>query len=185
MITLKRCLTYMKRIPASLGFGVQSPFAYNFIKNVARDSNIGIIKGLVFSLFFKHSVRKRQIFYFLSRLSKYSNSDTYFVCEDLYSSFYLNAISGGINRKLCSFSTYSIIPFALINHHFRSIDSLLDKMSGRSVLIVMDIRIDKQSFIFWNNILMDTRSGVSFDLYDFGVVFFNKKISKHHYFCNL
>lgn len=175
----------MKRIPASLGFGVQSPFAYNFIKNVARDSNISIIKGLVFSLFFKPSIRKRQIYFLLSRLSKYSNSETFFVCEDLYSSFYLNAISYGNNGKLCSISTRSIIPFALINHHFRSIDTLLDKMSDNSVLIVMDIRQNKQSFIFWTNILMDNRCGISFDLYDIGVVFFNKKIYKHHYCCNI
>ncbi len=185
MIDVNRFLEYLRRIPATIGFGVQSPFAYNFIRKVVCDCNHGILRGIKANLWLRPSVRKGDIFSFLLRLSRYANSGRLYVSSELYPAFYLDAVALGNEQIVFEYNPSNYATIVIISTLFVSVDSLLGSLSEDAILIVMDIRKDKHSELYWDKIVNDCRTGVSFDLYDIGVVSFNKKMHKRLYFCNL
>lgn len=58
---------------------------------------------------------------------------------------------------------------------------LYNKVNAETVLVVEGIRRDRA---LWKEIVADDRTGVTFDLYYCGLVFFDKKRTKQHYIIN-
>jgi hypothetical protein len=51
-------------------------------------------------------------------------------------------------------------------------------------MIIVGIHHDKKSKSFWKKVIADHRTGVSFDLYYCGVIFFDHKMYKRNYIVN-
>jgi hypothetical protein len=55
---------------------------------------------------------------------------------------------------------------------------------NHTVLIVEGIKRNREAKAFWEQVKQDERTGVTFDLYYCGIVFFNKLRYKQHYIVN-
>lgn len=63
-------------------------------------------------------------------------------------------------------------------------ERLVPQADEHSVLIIERIKRDGEAKAFWERVKNDERTGVTFDLYYCGIVFFNKKRYKQNYVVN-
>lgn len=63
-------------------------------------------------------------------------------------------------------------------------ENCLSKSSPRSVFVIQDIYSSSAVKKWWKELVDDERLGITFDLYDIGVIFFDKKKIKQHYIVN-
>ena len=55
---------------------------------------------------------------------------------------------------------------------------------GKSVFVIEGIRYTPQMFALWKRMKQDGRAGITFDLYDLGIIFFDKTKIKQDYIVN-
>jgi len=60
----------------------------------------------------------------------------------------------------------------------------ISKSNAGSVFLIQDIHKSSALKRWWKEIQLDERVGITFDLYDFGIIFFNRKKIKQHYVVN-
>ena len=77
------------------------------------------------------------------------------------------------------------VMLSFISPIFQEYDTLLNRMAVQGILVVYGIRKYSNGLDYWNNLVSDCRSFVSFDLYDLGVIFFDSKMHKRNYCCNI
>jgi hypothetical protein len=61
---------------------------------------------------------------------------------------------------------------------------LLDALDEQSMLVFESINENKETKQFWRELVDDSRTGVTFDLYYCGIIFFDKKRYKEKYVIN-
>ena len=59
-------------------------------------------------------------------------------------------------------------------------EDILEKVSDDSCLVISYPYMDSEKKKWWKEVINDVRTGVTFDLYDIGIVFFDKKRIKEH-----
>ena len=64
------------------------------------------------------------------------------------------------------------------------VECMLSQAKPGSLLIVVGIHADKRCRQLWQKLCADGRTGVIFDLYLCGLVFFDLKMTKNHYVIN-
>ena len=64
------------------------------------------------------------------------------------------------------------------------LDNLLSRHSSQSIYVFRGIGYGKEMKACWKKLQDDERTGITFDLYDLGIVFFDKKKIKQHYTVN-
>ena len=74
---------------------------------------------------------------------------------------------------------------SLEQNWWRVYEAFANQADADSLLVVEDIHYSHEALRAWRRIQGDHRSGVSFDLYDCGIVFFDRKKYKQHYCVNL
>ncbi len=227
-MNLHRCVWYLLRMPRTYGFGVQSPFAYRFIRDIVVGHSFGSASShssclspslscesnsvdLVSRPFCKKqmtslqrqgysrlfssdnggtivsclSKRQRRIYQFIYRLCIFSSANTCFVTSD-FENTVLTEILGSMNCRIVPhISTSDKIKFSVISPNFLEYDKLLDHMAANGVLVVYGIRLHSKGMDYWKQLVSDCRTFVSFDLYDLGVIFFDSKMHKRNYCCNI
>ena len=57
-------------------------------------------------------------------------------------------------------------------------------MDSKSMMVVEDIHKKQETKEFWKSVVNDERTGVTFDLYYCGIIFFDKKRYKENYIVN-
>lgn len=228
MINLRRFVCYLSRVPRTYGFGVQSPFAYRFIRDIVVGHSfesvfshssylspslsygsysadlvsqpvckkqITSLKNQGYtclfssdngeSIFSSLSKRHRRIYQFIYRLCIFSSANNCFVTSD-FENTVLTEILGSMNCRIVPYiSTSDKIKFSVISPNFIEYDTLLDHMAANGVLVVYGIRLDRKGLDYWKQLVSDCRTFVSFDLYDLGVIFFDSKMHKRNYCCNI
>ena len=197
---IKRFIVWLRRARYSRGFGVQSPWAYRFIRYVVNehypyykyeqlDEQVnGIDKR----------IRKLCKFYF--RLANYQQPHVFIDCYPV-SSCYKNYVNAGCQKAqyykvtketteeefLQIFSNageYSIVRVSFIENYRLLVDKALDHLSSTCVLVIENIKRDKEVKAYWAELVSDTRTGISFDLYYCGVLFLNRNMVKQSYVVN-
>lgn len=63
-------------------------------------------------------------------------------------------------------------------------EKMLPHAETHSCFIISGIHETKEKKLWWNQIVADERTGITFDLYDIGLVFFDKARYKQHYIIN-
>jgi hypothetical protein len=76
-------------------------------------------------------------------------------------------------------------------HHYRNeefveqvFDLCASRTTGRGLFVIEGIRYTKKMKALWKKIQQDDRTGITFDLYDLGIVFFDRTKIKQHYLVN-
>ncbi len=173
------------RWPQSHGFGVQSPFAYGFIKDVVRVRWPYYAYASLAKKYPNEDSSRLRLLRFYLRLSNFLQAKVWIEnnlkTED---SDYINAgckhsviYSGNPNPNV------AIIDIADSDYAYYEhlLESLLIKMSEKSVLIIENIHCNRLAKRLWFKLLSDSRVGITFDLYDCGVAFFNLNMYKTNY----
>ena len=197
---IKRTLVWITRLKYSRGFGVQSPWAYRFIRYVVNEHypyyKYRQLEETVYGL--DRRTRKLCRFYF--RLSNYQQPVSFidFCPPSPCYKFYVTAGARRADYRLVTLETsmeeqysmlakageHSIVRVSLTGEYRKFVDQALDTLPASSVLVIERIQRDRESEEYWKELMADDRTGVSFDLYYCGVIFLNSAIIKQNYIVN-
>ncbi len=173
------------RWPRSHGFGVQSPFAYRFIKDVIRVPWPYYAYASLAKKYPNVSSNRLRLLRFYLRLSNYLQAKVW-VENNLKAEDY-DYINAGCRRSVVYSSNLSpdVAILDIVDddcaHYENLLESLLIKMSEKSVLVIENIHCDRLAKRLWLKLISDSRVGVTFDLYDCGLAFFNLNMYKTNY----
>lgn len=193
---------WLCRIRHRRGYGVHSPFAYNFITRViyektpyykyvdlraeekekAREQDADWcyeslkVKRLLFRLV--NYVRARQIV----DAGRLSASSLYLKAGCTQADYV------GVRRaEDLALKTGIPVDFLYVHDYQRPdfvetvFDICVSRVCETSVFVVEGIGYTSQMQKLWKHMLQDERVGVTFDLYDLGILFFDKKKNKQNY----
>ena len=184
MIRLLRYFHYLLRMPRTYGFGVQSPFAYRFIRQVVHGGN-GFPCGDSLELLLSGASKcERRLLLVVLKLALYSHADTCFMPSKYIDSPFGKMLRGLHIKPVSQLPLLDKVQLAIVSTDYSDYGLLLDRMLANGVLLVDGIHAGKKSYGFWKLLLADKRTFVTFDLFDIGVIFFDPKMYKRNYRCN-
>jgi len=171
MNQLKRCLVWLSRINHCMGFGIQSPRDYAFVRYVINEhwpyyaySEFPVTDWLT---------DKLGKLYF--RLANWRQPST--MEHDTYE-YYFKAG----HHSIVFTSDIDHVELARVDIELHEeYESLVQRANGSSLLVVEGIH---RNWTRWHHIVRDERVGTTFDLYYCGIVFFDQDRYKHHYKIN-
>lgn len=153
---------WLKRFRHRKGYGVHSPFAFDFITRVIYGKS-------------------------LTSGSRSENNR----CHTLESN--LHSVEGKEPkkvRKLLIRLEKEASPFIYLNHPDDPIyinkvyEEQADKMAPKGMMVIYGIYKNPQMKDLWKKLMTDSKSGITFDLYDVGIILFDKNITKQDYIVN-
>lgn len=197
---IKRFIVWLRRVRYSRGFGVQSPWAYRFIRYVVNEHypyyKYEQLAEQVYGI--DKITRKLCKFYF--RLANYQQTHTFVDCYPTSSCYKIYVDAGcqkanyhriteatseeELIRLFSNIGEYSMLRVPLVANYRTVVDKALDHLPSSSVLIIENIKRDKETQKYWSELISDSRTGVSFDLYYCGVLFLNNDMVKQSYIVN-
>lgn len=184
---IKRFVVWLRRARYSRGFGVQSPWAYRFIRYVVNEHypyyKYEHLAEQVYGI--DKTTRKLCKFYF--RLANYQQAHTFVDCFPT-SSCYKIYVDAGCQKAnyhriteatseeelihlFSNIGEYSMVRVPLVANYRMVVDKALNHLPSSSVLIIENIKRDRDAQKYWSELISDSRTGVSFDLYYCGVLF--------------
>lgn len=205
LLALKRPFIWLLRFRHRCGYGVHSPFAFNLItyviyektpyykyKDLAEaEKTLASEKGE--NWLYESKKIKRLLF----RLVNYAQPETLVDAGTLSaSSLYLKAGKVGADylpaTELSELFLETGIPVDFLYlHDYRRPDFVEEvfricaaRTRGKSVFVVEGIRYTPEMTALWKRMQRDERVGITFDLYDLGLIFFDKTKIKQDYIVN-
>jgi len=186
------------RIPHSLGFGVQSPSAYYFIKYVIEEKLPYYLYDDLQIKFPDVKTENRKFYKLCFRIANYAQASDIMIIGDhdsVLTSYIRSACKKAVvNFSSCNDFTNNInlkkidnIDILISDVSYidpQTIESLLQLCIEKSILIFTGIRNDKKSVQVWKSLVNDNAISDSFDLYDYGIITFMDKQSKGNYSIN-
>lgn len=204
-LTLKRPFIWLSRFRHRCGYGVHSPFAFNLITQVIYESTPYYkYKDLAVEQkklapqkdnYWKYESKKVKRLLF--RLVNYIQPDTIVDVGRLAaSSLYLKAGKEGADYTAASeFSELFLeagVPVGFLYLHDYRHPEFMEEVfricvactCGKSVFVIEGIRYTSQMKALWKRMQQDEHVGITFDLYDLGILFFDKTKIKQNYIVN-
>lgn len=186
---LKKPFIWIRRFRKRRGYNVHSPFAFNFITAVLyqrgtyyRYSDIKNLRRYEFEttkilkLIFRlvNFIQPKTIYYksansAIPKVMQWAKSDTLCVTD---------------------MTAYSQIDFVYISYTTDTdciteiVDKVWGKLHSRSMFVLSGIGYSKALDKIWEDCIQRNEAGVSFDLYDMGILFFDKSKNKEDYVVN-
>lgn len=192
MYRLKRLLVWMRRVRHSRGFGVQSPYDYRFVRYVVNEHwpyyAYDELKHRLPSI----DKRTRKLCRLYFRIANWRQPQfivNYEAATDAYG-LYMQAgcwkarVVDAKDWEPAKDGPVELVRMTLTGDYEKFYDTIAKHVNHRSLLIVEHIKRDKKTKAFWHRIEQDERTGVTFDLYYCGIVFFNKQRYKQNYVVN-
>ncbi|NDV82284.1 hypothetical protein [Bacteroides sp. 51] len=205
MRNLKQIRIWLKRFRYRCGYGVHSPFAFDFITNViyekaayyaygeiensAHVSQAGSVK--------RESSHSKKVNRLLFRLVNRVQPGTIIDAgKQGITSYYLQAgkrSAGYIplaSENIADLSSMQQVDFLYIDHpeNIALVENLYEygvgKTTSRSMMVIRGIYHSADMKTFWKRVVVDERVGITFDLYDLGILFFDHSKIKQHYIIN-
>ena len=172
------------------GFGIQSPSAYSFVRYVINEHYPYYSYRELDEQMKGSSRRFRKIGRLLFRIANYWQPQ-YGVLEDAdFSPF----ISAGCNHTMIRMvddycfedSSNSVLLVFDINKLEGDMicEHILSSATDKVLLVLIGICASRQSKQLWKRIVEDGRTGVTYDLYYCGIVFFDKSKPKQYFTIN-
>lgn len=202
---MKRPFVWLRRFRHRCGYGVHSPFAFNLITHViyestpyykykelaAEQKRLAPQKDRMWGY---ESLKVKRL---LFRLVNYAQPATIVDVGTLSaSSLYLRAAKEGAEytaaADLSGLFLESGIPVGFLYlHDYRHpelVEEVLRVCIGRtaptSVFVIEGIRYTSRMRVVWERFSRHAQAGVTFDLYDLGIIFFDKTKIKQDYIVN-
>ena len=175
MNDIKRKFIWLCRFPHSCGFGIQSPTDYAFVREVVNEHGAYYAYQKFRELNVDSLHKKLGKLYF--RLANWRQPSM--MIQDMYESYWKAGC-----RSIQWTSTLTCLELGrmtLEGNYHESFRQICDMADSHSVLVIETIYRD---WDFWREVERDARTGVTFDLYYCGIVFFDKSRYKKNYKVN-
>lgn len=203
-LLLKRPFIWLCRFRHRCGYGVHSPFAFHLITQVIYEK-IPYYKYQDLAAEEKKAYEKdkcqkyesKKTKRLLFRLVNYAQPDTIVDAGSLStSSLYLKAAKKEADYISAShlsglFSEAGVPVDFLYLHDYRQPGFMEEafhvcaaRTTGKSVFVVEGIHYTTPMKALWKHMQQDERVGITFDLYDLGILFFDKTKIKQDYIIN-
>lgn len=189
----KRSMVFMRRFPHSRGFGIQSPSAYRFDREVIN-AHHPYEAYADLKLAFPHEDRltlKLARLYF--RIAHAMQVRQWALCthrNDVYCA-YIEAgchtailVDGNEVGQVDKLAAADVLVMTMEDDRWPMCEAFVSKAHECSMLIVEGIYASKRAKMRWRELVNDERTGVAFDLYDCGIIFFDHTKSKQVYIIN-
>ncbi len=180
------CKVWLKRFRQRRGYGVHSPFAFNFITKVLFERgqyyNYDKINQLP-----KAKAESNRVCKLLFRLVNYHQPKSILYLSstpDISDVFCWAKSDVRINKSTsCEEADFIyIVPSELDLKE--DISGVIEQISTNSILVIYGIGYSKQFKQYWDSFISHEKAGISFDLYDLGILFFDKEKNKQDYIVN-
>ena len=163
---------WLSRIHCCMGFGIQSPTDYQFVRTVLNEHTpyyayqwLGIYDSWL--------ERKLGLLYF--RIANWRQPHCFIDKSKAFP-----YIIAGCRRAMPSTGNDGTVELAVVCD-CNSAQQLLNRCDSQSVVIVENIHCQKEA---WKELVKCTQVTISFDLYYCGILLFDPKRSKQHYIIN-
>ena len=91
---------------------------------------------------------------------------------------------GLLHRYIEEHACPDVVHIAFTPYYKEAFEALLPAVSSRTCFFIGSPYATKEKRKWWKQVVDDPRTGVTFDLYDVGLVFFDKKRIKEHRIVN-
>jgi hypothetical protein len=181
MNACRRLIRWCEGVGHGHGFGIQSPFAFDFVTTVINQKWPYYSYESLKVQFPLRSTEQVEMGRLLLRIANFVQPETFYFDEKLPTP-YLYYIQAGYRR------TTTVGPNVPADLFCMSASDDVSRLAGlaspHSVAIVFDIYKNKKNEQQWNRLIASDKARVSFDLYHLGIVFFDPAFLKHHYLLN-
>ena len=174
MMRLKHIFVWLSRFNHCWGFGIQSPTDYWFVRYVINEhwpyyqyAELGKNE--------KWLTRKLGRLYF--RIANWRQPKV-FICDG-NPTFLQSGCETAVQNNMADHA--DLILIKLEGDYQNRMFPIYNKVDENSILILEGIWKDLP---FWQEVVADSRTGVTFDLYYCGIVMFDKKRHKENYIIN-
>lgn len=188
-------LVWLRRSRHSRGFGVQSPWAYRFIRYVVNEHYPYYAYDDLSRLYegYPKQIQKLCRLYF--RIANFCQAeqalDYSAASETDVNRLYGTFMKRGCNklevvpiRHAADFSSVRLMRLSVEGDYRQVFEKAVSLANASTMIIVEQIKRDKESRTFWKSIVDDPRCITTFDLYYCGIIFFDKKRYKENYVVN-
>ena len=188
-------LVWLRRSRHSRGFGVQSPWAYRFIRYVVNEHYPYYAYDDLSRLYegYPKQIQKLCRLYF--RIANFWQAeqalDYSAASETDVNRLYGTFMKRGCNklevvpvRRAGDFSSVRLMRLSVEGDYRQVFEKAVSLANASTMIIVEQIKRDKESRTFWKSIVDDPRCITTFDLYYCGIIFFDKKRYKENYVVN-
>lgn len=188
-------LVWLRRSRHSRGFGVQSPWAYRFIRYVVNEHYPYYAYDDLSRLYegYPKQIQKLCRLYF--RIANFWQAEQaldYSAASEtdiirLYGTFMkrgCNKLEVVPVRHAADFSSLRLMRLSVEGDYRQVFEKAVSLANASTMIIVEQIKRDKESRTFWKSIVDDPRCISTFDLYYCGIIFFDKKRYKENYVVN-
>lgn len=203
LYTFKRPFIWLSRFRNRCGYGVHSPFAFSLITDVIYEKRSYYAYAVLEAEYRKKLVPKgnvageRRINRLLFRLvNKVQPTDIIEVGHPSITSLYLQSAKPSAHYRFVSelsefsFGEATSIFFLYLNDYQypdlleKAFQMSVDYATPDSLFVVYGVGYSKAMKLLWSRMQKDDRVGITFDLYDVGLLFFDKTKIKQHYIVN-
>lgn len=188
-------LVWLRRSRHSRGFGVQSPWAYRFIRYVVNEHYPYYAYDDLSRLYegYPKQIQKLCRLYF--RIANFWQAEQaldYSAASEtdiirLYGTFMKRGckkLEVVPVRHAADFSSLRLMRLSVEGNYRQVFEKAVSLANASTMIIVEQIKRDKESRTFWKSIVDDPRCISTFDLYYCGIIFFDKKRYKENYVVN-
>lgn len=205
MAVFRRYWNWCRRFRHRCGYGVHSPTDFFLITSVVYEKGVYYayqkLEGKHFSAFLPHYRKKvnRLLFRLVNHIKPHSlievgvgNGSSISYMRAARAGMQSYTIKGREKEKTLAKLEQDIrvigeIGLLHIGHtpFYREVfEQVLPFVNDKSCFIIGDIYQTKEKKMWWKHLQEDERVRITFDLYDIGLVFFDRKRSKQNYIVN-
>jgi len=189
---LKRTLVRLLRCRHSRGFGIQSPWAYALVCNVINEHLPYYAyqeKALCDAMegWPREKQRLAWLYFRLANMRRPLTIHDNKGAASPYAPFY----KAGCNRSKVAdaqeIQTAERVEFVRLDaqpDNKEALQTVVQKADGNSILVLEGINESRDSREMWRELVADERGINTFDLYDCGIIFFDRKRYKEDYIIN-
>lgn len=191
--TVYRLWVWLRRCGHSRGFGVQSPWAYSFIRYVINEHYPYYAYEELDGYFKQEDAIRRKLGKLYFRVANFAqpacwgfcsvhfNVEQEYVKRGCMKTLIQGCLDGNDKDKV---ERCDVLVMTFENDGDSIFDWFANHAHQNSILIVEHIHSSRKSLRFWEAMIEDERCGISFDLYYCGLVFFDRSMHKHQYIVN-
>ena len=187
---LRRLFFKVRNYSHRFGFGVQSPFAYRFVREVVRPSAALCRLNLPLKAYPETDAERLSLLSLYARIACWKGPCAWAVAVyqfDLCRDFILAASPK--STVIDAVYGYEKVPVASADALIMTLESnwqdIYETFAGHahaaSLLVIEDIHATKAALTIWQSVVADSRVSLTFDLFSCGIVFFDATKSHANY----
>lgn len=174
---------WILRCGYSRGFGIQSPSAYSFVRYVINEHYPYYAYQQLYEEMKGKSRKFRKLGRLFFRIANYWQPQYVVMGDYDYAPYVYAGCNNTLIRMIDDYYFEDVTRpiLVILDMDWMEDESLrediLSSSTDQVLLVVLGIRTHKKNKLLWNQMIADERTGVTYDLYHCGIIFFDK--SKH------